>query len=125
MEHDTLEILACVIVDKRQTDLKSPNMEVKAFEEALEYLLKKGFKVVEVVTDQHPQIMALMSKSTNYYIQHIAIIIIIVIIIIIIIIIVINIFIQGNIINKINAVFHWAQLTLRFQGYLPEILQIM
>ena len=105
MEHDTLEILACVIVDKRQTDLKSPNMEVKAFEEAFEYLLKKGFKVVEVVTDQHPQIMALMSKSTNYYILHIAIIIII-----IIIIIVINIFIQGNIINKINAVFHWAQL---------------
>ena len=37
-------------------------MKVKAFEDALEYLLKKGFKVVEVVTDQHPQIMALMSK---------------------------------------------------------------
>ena len=48
MEHDSLEILACVIADKRQTDLKSPNMEVKTFEDALEYLLKKDFKVVEV-----------------------------------------------------------------------------
>ena len=66
MHHETLEILGMEILDKRHADGKSPNMEVKAFEMLLDKLLAKGIKVVEIVTDQHICITALMSKFLEH-----------------------------------------------------------
>lgn len=50
------------VVDKRETGLKSGNMEKLGFERALINLIDKGVNVAEVVTDQHIQIASLMSK---------------------------------------------------------------
>lgn len=62
MDHDTLDILAVTVVDKRETERKSPNMETLGFKRGLDTLLDQNVKVVEVVTDQHPGIIGLMSK---------------------------------------------------------------
>ena len=62
MEHSSLDILAVVIVDKRETNLKSTNMERHGFKKAMEMLIAHGINIKEVVTDQHSGIIGLMSK---------------------------------------------------------------
>ena len=62
MDHDTLDILSVQIVDKRHANLCSTNMERLAFSQFLSELHEKGLNVVEVVTDQHPGIIGLMSE---------------------------------------------------------------
>lgn len=51
-----------IVLDKRHANDKSPNMEKLAFTMILQQLLDQGVDIVEVVTDQHPQIIAYMSK---------------------------------------------------------------
>ena len=62
MEHESSEILCMVFVDKRNTNLKSTNMESYGFERALDFLLGHGVIVKEVVTDAHNVITSLMSQ---------------------------------------------------------------
>ena len=62
MEHTTNDILHVGFVDKRQTAMKSPNMEIKAFKDGLAALEANNIKVVEVVTDAHTSIAKYMSK---------------------------------------------------------------
>lgn len=59
---DTLDILSIQVVDKRQVALKSPNMELKAFKDALVELKNKGLTVTEIVTDAHPSISSYMRE---------------------------------------------------------------
>ena len=47
MDEETNDILAIVVVDKRQTDFKSPNMEPEGLREALDSLTRAGFTVKE------------------------------------------------------------------------------
>lgn len=62
MEYETKKILSIVTMDKRMTDKKSTVLEKACFLKGLRELLAKNLKVVEVVTDAHPQIESLMSK---------------------------------------------------------------
>ena len=62
MEMDSKEILCIVTMDKRMTDKKSTNLEKACFQKGLQYLLGKGLNIVEIVTDAHVQVEALMSK---------------------------------------------------------------
>ena len=62
MECDTGDIVAMAIVDKRQTNFKSTNMEIMGFQQGLDELLEKPMKVKAVVTDGHLQIASVMSK---------------------------------------------------------------
>lgn len=61
MEYETKKILSIVAMDKRMTDKKSTVLEKACFLKGLRELLAKNLKVVEVVTDAHPQIESLMS----------------------------------------------------------------
>ena len=54
MEHNTSDILHVGFVDKRQTAMKSPDMEIKAFKDGLAALEANNLIVVKVVTDAHP-----------------------------------------------------------------------
>ena len=56
MEHNTNDILCTVVVDKREVQLKSPNMERLGLERALDELKRLGFHIAEVVTDAHIQV---------------------------------------------------------------------
>lgn len=51
------------VVEKRHTDLKSVNMERAGYLRALLQLLKLGVSIVDIVTDQHVQILYLMGKN--------------------------------------------------------------
>lgn len=62
MENNTKTILCIITMDKRATDRKSTNLEKACFVKALKFLLDKRMKIVEVVTDAHVQVAALMSK---------------------------------------------------------------
>lgn len=44
------------------TDLKSTNLEKSCFVKGLQFLLNRGLKVVEVLTDAHVQVASIMSK---------------------------------------------------------------
>ncbi|XP_077869193.1 uncharacterized protein LOC102806063 [Saccoglossus kowalevskii] len=62
MEYETLDIVAVIIIDKRETELKSTNMEKEAFKRAMDFLKEKGIKVKEVISDAHPQVTAFMKR---------------------------------------------------------------
>jgi hypothetical protein len=62
MDKDTKKILTLKTVDKRMTERKAPNMEKYGFQAAMDDLTNKGMNVVEVVTDAHLGIGALMSE---------------------------------------------------------------
>lgn len=62
MNHDNKDIVAMAIVDKREANLKSPNMEKIGLQRALTQLTDAGLTVSELVTDAHVQIAAMMSK---------------------------------------------------------------
>ena len=63
MSEEENDILVVVMVDKREVDLKSPNMEPAGLCKALTFLIdKEGFKVAELVTDAHPQIPPILLK---------------------------------------------------------------
>jgi len=62
MEHDSKDILDMVIIDKRETGMKSTNMEKLALQRGLQNLQSRGLKVAELVTDAHTQIAKMMSE---------------------------------------------------------------
>ena len=62
MDYASKKIIDIQVIDKQETELKSPNMEPKGFRRALSNLESKGLKVVEVITDAHPQIVAMLSE---------------------------------------------------------------
>ena len=66
MEHDSHDILAVMTVDKREAQLKSPNMEKIGWERAVTTLEDAGVKIKEMVTDAHIQITAEMSMNFIY-----------------------------------------------------------
>ena len=51
MDSETNKILHIEIIDKREVNLKSPNMEREAFKRSMEYLISKGIKITEAITD--------------------------------------------------------------------------
>ncbi|KAL5019014.1 hypothetical protein ScPMuIL_004736 [Solemya velum] len=61
MDIETEAIVEQIVVDKRETDLKSGNMETKGFQKALGNLQNAEVKIKEVVTDANPSVSALMS----------------------------------------------------------------
>ncbi|XP_052694407.1 uncharacterized protein LOC128172674 [Crassostrea angulata] len=63
MEHDTHKILCIITLDKRMTGGKSAVLEKACFQKALQFLLHHNMKIVEIVTDAHVQIKALMRKD--------------------------------------------------------------
>ncbi|XP_056021023.1 uncharacterized protein LOC125667202 isoform X2 [Ostrea edulis] len=63
MDNETKKILTIETLDKRMTDRKSVNMEKAGFQIALNDLLEKDIKVVEVVTDAHLGIGSVMKKD--------------------------------------------------------------
>ena len=65
MDCKSKRILDIQVIDKRETGLKSPNMELMGLNKVRGHLEKKKITVVEIVTDAHPQIMAMLSKY-NY-----------------------------------------------------------
>lgn len=75
MENETGLVVSMAIIDKRQTSLKSVNMEKLGLIQCLDELEEKGMAVKELVTDAHLQIQAFMSKQliffyTQKYYQH-------------------------------------------------------
>ncbi|XP_021339633.1 uncharacterized protein LOC110440829, partial [Mizuhopecten yessoensis] len=63
MEMDTKKILCIVTMDKRMTDRKSTNLEKACFLKGLQFLLGRGMKIAEIVTDAHVQVEALMRRE--------------------------------------------------------------
>lgn len=63
MENETHKILCVVTMDKRMTGRKSAILEKACFQKGLQFLFEKGLHVVEVVTDAHVQVEALMKKD--------------------------------------------------------------
>ena len=63
MDHTSKVILAMAIVDKREVDYKSTNMEKLGLKKALDDLKAAGITVSELVTDAHVQIASMLSKS--------------------------------------------------------------
>jgi hypothetical protein len=61
MNHDTNDILALEIVDKREVSLKSANMEKMALQRGIDNIQQFGLCIKELVTDGHSQIAAMMS----------------------------------------------------------------
>lgn len=61
MEHDTHKILCIITLDKRMTGGKSAVLEKACFQKGLQFLLRHNMKIVEIVTDAHVQIEALMN----------------------------------------------------------------
>ena len=57
--------MAMAFVDKRETALKSPNMEPLGLRRALKDLSDSGNVISEVVTDAHTQVPPILSKHTS------------------------------------------------------------
>ncbi|CAG2234628.1 unnamed protein product [Mytilus edulis] len=63
MEMISKKILCIITMDKRMTERKSTNLEKACFKIGLQFLLDKGMKIIEVVTDAHIQVEALMKRE--------------------------------------------------------------
>lgn len=63
MENSTKQILCVITMDKRMTDRKSTNLEKACFVKGLQFLLQNDIQVIEVITNEHLQISALMKKD--------------------------------------------------------------
>jgi len=63
MDEEDHDILVITNVNKRCVGLKSTNMEAVGLREALEHLIiAEGLRVMEVVTDAHPQVPKILSR---------------------------------------------------------------
>ncbi|XP_071505696.1 uncharacterized protein [Diadema antillarum] len=56
VEHDSQDVLHVGFLDKRNVQMKSPNMEAEGFKRGLEEMEADGLNINEVVTDAHPAI---------------------------------------------------------------------
>ena len=66
IDHDSHRILSLQLLDKRQVQLKSPNMEKLGCQQALREIKAKGVKVTEFVTDAHKQVAKMISKLSSF-----------------------------------------------------------
>ena len=64
MEEESSDIMCIEFVDKREADLKSPNMEPIGLRRSIEALKGDGLIITEVVTDAHVQITQILGKYT-------------------------------------------------------------
>lgn len=63
MDINTNKILPLEVIDSREANDKSVNMEKLGFTRAVDDLVRKSLQpLVEIVTDQHNQIKSLLSK---------------------------------------------------------------
>ena len=62
MEEDSHDIVSMLVLDKRQVQLKSTNMESRGFKRGMAGIVQKQMEVAEVVTDASTQITSVMSK---------------------------------------------------------------
>jgi len=62
LEYESKDIVACVIVNKRETDMKSTAMEKEGLKRALHHLKENGVIVKEVCTDASSSIAAFIGK---------------------------------------------------------------
>lgn len=62
IENNTKKIVSMLTLDKRETEKKSPCLEKEGFVRSMAAMEQKGLNVVEVVTDAHMSIGAVMSK---------------------------------------------------------------
>ena len=65
MEYNSKDILACEILDKRMTNLKSAVMEKEGLRRCLKKLIGAGIKIRELCTDGSTSIAAMISKFLN------------------------------------------------------------
>ncbi|XP_033726211.1 uncharacterized protein LOC117315902 isoform X2 [Pecten maximus] len=65
IEYETKDIVSSVIIDKRMTNLKSINMEMKGMLRAMQSLLDNGVAIKEVCTDAHAQIASMLTEARN------------------------------------------------------------
>lgn len=63
MDYNSKKIVSIQTVDKRQTERKSVNMEKLGFIQGMTDVRALGLSVKEIVTDAHPGITSVMSKS--------------------------------------------------------------
>ena len=56
MESENNEILHFENIDKREVDLRSPNMEREGMIRSLDFLIEKQLRVVELITDSSSSI---------------------------------------------------------------------
>ena len=70
MEHDTGDIVAMAVVDKRGVGLKSPNMEKIGLVRVLTQVSDQGLEVEELVTDAHVQIKSMMGRCCICYLLY-------------------------------------------------------
>ena len=66
MEEESSGIMSIEFVDKREADLKSPNMEPIGLRRSIEALQGDGQIIAEVVTDAHVQIPKIFGKLSNF-----------------------------------------------------------
>jgi hypothetical protein len=62
MLHDTLDITSMQIMDKRQVDGVSTRMEPELFKKGFNDLIRLGFDIKEVVTDENSTVAKYMRK---------------------------------------------------------------
>ena len=62
MDADTEQIVHCEIVDKREVQLKSPNMERLGLQRSLNHLSDSSVSVTELVTDASIVIISTIGK---------------------------------------------------------------
>ena len=63
MESETNNILHMEMIDKREVNLKLPNIGREAFKRSMEYLISTGIKITEIVTDAST---AVISTTGSY-----------------------------------------------------------
>ena len=68
IENDSKKVVSIITMDKRETEKKSTNLEKASFVKMMEELKDKDANVVEVVTDAHLQIGAVMSKQNSLHV---------------------------------------------------------
>ena len=66
MEEETNSLLAVCVVDKREVDRKSPNMEKAGLLACLQEISDLGLKVKEITTDAHPQVTAYLKGHFQF-----------------------------------------------------------
>ena len=66
MDEETSDILGIENMDKREVNLKSPNMEPEALRRILDKLSDLGLTVKETVTDGHRQIPPILGELHFY-----------------------------------------------------------
>lgn len=62
MEHESKDIVAMIIVDKREVGLKSTNMEKEGLKRGIFEIQGSGLTISELVTDAHVQIASMISE---------------------------------------------------------------